>query len=44
MVVGVVTYMLLGALKELQIVTADLQPTASGTMTAEKQPTWTDDC
>ena len=31
------------ALRALQAATADLQAAAAGPMTAEKQPTWTDD-
>ena len=34
----------LGALEALQSLIADLQPAASGPMTAEKQTTGTDDC
>ena len=32
------------ALEALPTVIADLHPAASGPMTAEKQPAWTDDC
>ena len=42
--VGVVNHFLCGALTALQTMIAHLQPAASGPMTAEKQPTWTDDC
>ena len=42
--VAVVICILFGALDILQAVIADLQPAASGPMTAEKQPSRNDDC
>ena len=42
--VAVVNHMEFWAFKAPQALTADLQPAASGRMTAEKRLAWTDDC
>ena len=42
--VTLVNHVEIGAIEALQTMTADLQPAASGPMTAQKQPTQTDAC
>ena len=42
--VAVVNHVDFRTRRALQTVIADLQPAASGPMTAEKQPTWTNNC
>ena len=42
-VVAVAIYILFGVLEALQTMTLDVQPATAGPMTAERQPTWTDD-